>query len=115
MELLCGEIIIKAKGVNNSKLSLDDFITLYKGNDVESIRFEYKIDFNIGYVNLNIPEKIVLNWYAYTKRTKIFKLYDWVDTKPLYYNIHNKSDVPVKTYDKKLNGSININKKKKKY
>lgn len=62
--------IIKAKGVSNLELSMDDFITLYKGGKVTSQRSESHRNFIEGYVNLGIRD-IILDGNSYTKRSKI--------------------------------------------
>lgn len=78
-----GTPLIKAKGVNNHKLNENDFIDLYKGLNVETVRSESHKDFSQGYVNINVVRTIILNGDAYTKRTKIFVDNVWRDTKPL--------------------------------
>ena len=64
--------IIKAKGVNNHKLDERDFISIYKGKNVETVRSEYLRDFYQGFVNISIVIPIVLRGDSYSKRTKIF-------------------------------------------
>ena len=81
--LKCGTPIIKAKGVNNHKLDEIDFISLYKGKNVETVRSESLRDFSQGFVNISIVIPIVLRGDSYSKRTKIFVDGLWVDTKPL--------------------------------
>jgi len=68
-----GTPVIKAKGVNNHKLSEQDFINLYKGEKVETVRTEAYRDFSQGFVNINIVKPIILNGDAYAKRLKIFR------------------------------------------
>lgn len=81
--LKCGTPIIKAKGVNNHKLDEIDFISIYKGKNVETVRSESLRDFSQGFVNISIVIPIVLRGDSYSKRTKKFVDGMWVDTKPL--------------------------------
>lgn len=70
--LKCGTPIIKAKGVNNHNLDEIDFISLYKGKNVETVRSESLRDFSQGFVNISIVIPIVLRGDSYSKPTKIF-------------------------------------------
>jgi len=103
-----GTPVIKAKGVNNHKLSEQDFINLYKGEKVETVRTEAYRDFSQGFVNINIVKPIILNGDAYAKRLKIFRDGIWVDTKPL---IIGNIDIPSKN---EIISTVKIDKKKKK-
>jgi hypothetical protein len=67
-----GDVILKAKGVNKSNLSLVDFRKLYLGKEVKTIRNESIKDFSSGSVTINVPRKITLSGNVYNKRTKIY-------------------------------------------
>ena len=96
-----GTPIIKAKGVRNHELIEEDFISLYKGNKVQTVRTESYRDFTKGYVNINITKPITLDGDAYSKRKKLFDLTVWIDTQPLIINeikfdSSNKSEITAK-------------------
>ena len=79
--------LIKYKGINNVKLNIDDFITLYKGGKVTAKRSETYRNFIEGYVNLN-TRNILLDGNSYTKRSKLYNNELWVNTKPIDINKH---------------------------
>lgn len=85
IKTLKDKIIKKSKGLFAKTLTYDDYINVYKGNIVETKKYESKKDFTKGSVVLYKPNKFTLSPFSYTKREKIFKDL-WVDTKPLNIN-----------------------------
>lgn len=84
--------VLKAKGLDNDCLTVDDYISLWNGNEVvTAIKTESKKNYEEGYVKIS-SKQIKLDPNSYTKREK---LYDdngiWVDTKPLVLNVTNSS------------------------
>ena len=66
-----GEVIIKAKGVLDNSLSVDDFLALYNNKSVTAIKQESKIDYGKGYVSID-DKSIKLNHDGYKKRQKVY-------------------------------------------
>ena len=66
------EIVIKAKGVNSKELSLNDIKNLYLGENIVTTRFESKLDYNLGTVNINKIKNLTLKGNAYIKREKLY-------------------------------------------
>jgi len=83
-----GDTIIKAKGVSNNAISLEDFKTMYWNNkNIQTIKLNTTKYIQKGYVSIDNKE-ITLNYNSYTKREKIFSHKDetlWINTKPLTY------------------------------
>lgn len=79
-----GEFIKKCKGLSNKALVLNDYINLFNGIDVDTIRHITIRDYSQGSVTIKVPQKMILSANAYTKRTKVLHNNLWVDTKPLY-------------------------------
>ena len=82
-----GQIIIKSKGVINTKLTLDDFKNMYFNNqNVTAIKNDSKTLFDKGSVIIS-TKPVNLNQDVYKKREKIFNNKGlWVNTKPLTFN-----------------------------
>lgn len=82
-----GKIIIKSKGVINTKLTLEDFKNMYfKQQNVIAIKNDTKTLFDKGSVIIS-TKPVNLNQDVYKKREKIFNNEGlWVDTKPLTFN-----------------------------
>ena len=84
-----GDEIKKAKGLKSTTLKEADYIDLYKGNNIKTGEKTYSTT-NYYEGSVVISNKyITLNTNSYTKRTKIYKDKNWIDTKPLIYNINN--------------------------
>lgn len=82
--LKSGEIIIKAKGVTNNKLTVNDFKNMYFNNkNIDTVRNHTTIMYNKSSVKIE-TKNIVINPNAYTKRVKIIEDGIWRDTKPIY-------------------------------
>lgn len=68
-----GEEIKKAKGLNSITLKEDDYIELYKGNNIKTGQKTYSTtNYYEGSVVIS-SKPITLNADSYTKRTKIYK------------------------------------------
>lgn len=81
-----GGIVKKAKGLNSKTLEKNDYIEMYKGNDVKTgLKTSSATNYYQGSVVIN-EETITLNAESYLKRTKIYEHNIWIDTKPLLYN-----------------------------
>ena len=91
-------VVIKVKGVNSKKLSLQDFKDMYVGKDVKTTRFESERNYNIGYTNINVLRDITLSSQSYKKRNKIFSKNIWVDTQPIKVSMWNKKSYSTYTY-----------------
>ena len=66
------EIVIKTKGVNSKELFLNDIKNLYLGENIVTTRFESKLDYNFGTVNINKIKNLTVNGNAYLKREKLY-------------------------------------------
>jgi DNA polymerase type B, organellar and viral len=79
-----GETIIKAKGVTNNKLNVNDFKNMYFNNkNIETIKTHTTIKYDKASVIIQ-KKDITINSNAYTKREKVFNNKGiWIDTKPL--------------------------------
>lgn len=84
-------VVKKAKGVDSSKLTVQNYVYMYKYNtNITAYRLETKKSYEKGSVIFKLNE-IVLNFDSYTKRQKIYDIFGfWIDTKALFYN-DNKS------------------------
>ena len=82
-----GQIIIKSKGVINTKWTLDNFKNMYFNNqNVTAIKNDSKTLFDKGSVIIS-TKPVNLNQDVYKKREKIFNNKGlWVNTKPLTFN-----------------------------
>jgi hypothetical protein len=80
--------ITKSKSVRSESLTLDSFINLYKGNNVEAIKRYAITDHREGSVLIE-DDTVSLKHDSFTKRQKVFKRKKWVDTKPLIINETN--------------------------
>ena len=79
-----GQTIIKAKGILNSSLTLEDFKKLYKGEIISGIKRSAITTLNKGSVIIE-DQDTNLSIHNYTKREKVYDSYDkWIDTKALY-------------------------------
>lgn len=78
-------IIIKAKGVSNTKLNLEDFKNMYfYKNDIETIKKHTTTNYKKGTVNIE-NKKVILKFDSYKKRTKIFNNQNlWINTEPIF-------------------------------
>jgi hypothetical protein len=79
------KIVVKSKGIINSKLTEDDFINLYNGNEIYGVKSQSKKNYIDGYVSIFKKDDIKLNPDVYKKRTKIIDpiTNKWIDTCPL--------------------------------
>nr|YP_010697791.1 DNA polymerase [Porodaedalea chrysoloma]WCF76752.1 DNA polymerase [Porodaedalea chrysoloma] len=96
LSLLDNSTIIKAKGVKNDSLTLEDFKSMYFSfKNILSIKPNTIKNLSKGSVIISEKE-ILLQYDSFTKREKLYsesKL--WVNTKPLYYNNIEKSIIPI--------------------
>lgn len=84
-----GTCVIKAKGVEKSSLTLEDFIEMHKGNKITtSLKIINEKDYRKGSVVIK-PKNVTLDPLSYIKREKIYHNNIWVDTKPLIINGHD--------------------------
>lgn len=95
LKLEDGSIIIKAKGIKNESLNLEDFKSMYfNENNVYAIKNETIKNLSKGSVLIKDKE-IVLQHDAFSKRDKIYsKEGIWIDTKPIIFNNTQKSIIP---------------------
>ena len=81
-----GNFINRAKGVKSSSLTYSDYLTLLNNQNINTaVKVESKINWKIGDVKIN-SKNISINSNSYNKRSKIFDLYNWIDTRPLFIN-----------------------------
>lgn len=93
-----GKIINRAKGINSSSLSYDDYASLLHDKNVYTAKKKQsKIDWSIGHVVIEEKDNITINSNNYTKRVKIHSDEVWVDTKPVFINNIDKSLIPYNT------------------
>lgn len=72
LELDDGILIKKAKGVNSSSLTFEDYINMfYRKEDITTSKLQTKLDFIQGTVNF-YNESVILRHDSYTKRKKLF-------------------------------------------
>lgn len=90
-----GGTIIKAKGVMNESLNLEDFKNMYLSQlNIKAFKSDTFKSFELATVNLNKKE-IILKYDSYTKRTKIFDTDPttqkglWINTIPLILPLKN--------------------------
>jgi hypothetical protein len=77
------KLVKRAKGVDSSSLKYEDYIKLYKMENVESVtRTSSKRNYSEGSVRI-IVEKMLLDTSSYSKRNKIFHNGKWVGTSPV--------------------------------
>jgi hypothetical protein len=74
--------VVKSKSVKSNSLNLNSFEELYKGNSVDAVKRLGIRDYSRGFVKI-VDRNVKLNHDSYTKREKIYKGGNWVDTKPL--------------------------------
>ena len=81
------KVIIKAKGVLNNSLTLEDFKNMYfKQININTMRSNTITNYEEGSVNIGTTS-VTLSFDSYTKRTKIYNSEGlWVDTKPIIIN-----------------------------
>ena len=80
------QIIIKSKGVINTKLTIEDFKSMYYlKQNISAKKYNTKTFYEKGSVIISIKD-VILNQDSFKKREKIFNNEGlWVDTKPLVY------------------------------
>ena len=83
-------IIIKAKGINNNSITLNDFKDMYFNNkNINTEKTSTITNYEKGSVVIQ-NQNIELNYNSYTKREKLFNTNNlWIDTKPL--NLKNEN------------------------
>ncbi len=81
-------IIIKAKGLNSSSITLEDFKNMYKGINVVGIKQNTETNYEKGSVIIGQKE-VILDHNSYKKREKVYQNSKWVDTRPLSYKNNN--------------------------
>ena len=88
-----GNTIIKAKGVINNSLTVEDFKTMfYENKNIQTKKSNTISNYNKASVLIE-KKDIILNYNSYTKREKIYNDKNiWIDTKPLRY-FGNKTDI----------------------
>lgn len=85
-----GGYVKKAKGIDSSRLTFEDYKSLYNmGNIENSIRVNSKRDYSLGSVVIK-DEKVNLNVKKYNKRDMIFENGKWEKTKPIVIDNINK-------------------------
>lgn len=90
-------IVNKAKGINSSSLSYEDYTNLLQNKNVyTATKKQSKIDWSVGHVVIEEKDNITINSDSYTKRAKIYNDEVWVDTKPVFINDMDKSLIPYK-------------------
>ena len=67
-------------------MSLNDIKNLYLGENIVTTRFQSKLDYNLGTVNINKIKNISVNGNAYIKREKLYENSIWYNTKPILHN-----------------------------
>lgn len=79
-------VVIKAKGVFDNSLTLDDFKSMYYDKkSIEAIKSNTETNYLEGYVDIG-TKKVKLNADAYSKREKLYTAEGlWIDTKALEY------------------------------
>ena len=80
-----GSVIIKAKGLNSSSITLNDFRNMYNGINIVGIKQNTKTNYEKGSVVIG-QKAVELDNNSYKKREKVYLNNKWVDTRPLSYN-----------------------------
>ena len=97
-------VIIKNKGFTDNNLTEKDFINMYNGIDIKSIKKTSFTDYSKGSVVLN-KQQATLNANNYVTRIKNYVNKVWVDTKPVSIGIDtlekDKTDKEKKVKEKK--------------
>lgn len=87
-----GEIIKRAKSINSSSLSYEDYKKMYNMEIIENAtRTSSHRDYREGSVIIT-DDKIKLNPASYTKRERIFENGEWVGTKPITISLDYKNN-----------------------
>lgn len=89
LRLKDGSTVIKAKGVDSSKLTYENFIQMYNNNNVVASKLSSEKSYEFGYVTL-VNKQVILNPNCYQKRIKVFNKGLWQDTKPIILGDSNK-------------------------
>ena len=81
------EIIIKAKGIKNNSINLEDFKAMYfNKRNISAKKINTKTNYEKGSVLIE-EKNVILNSDIYSKREKIYNDKGiWIDTKPLKLN-----------------------------